>query len=195
VLRAPSALAALAALGVLAGCGAIVEDAAASWGALFMRSAAIDASAGLAGLAFVAFQGTMTIGRLLGDRTVDRFGARAVVRAGGLLAAASMGLVVAAPSVATALLGYGLAGLGVATLVPASMHAADEVAGLPAGTGLTIVSWLLRVGFLLSPPVVGVVADAVSLRAGLLGVVVAGIVVAIVGRVLRPRQTAPPPRR
>jgi len=47
-----------------------------------------------------------------------------------------------------------------------------------------VVSWLLRVGFLLSPTVVGLVADATSLRAALLGVVLAGLVVTGVGRVL-----------
>jgi hypothetical protein len=44
---------------------------------------------------------------------------------------------------------------------------------------------MLRVGFVLSPPLVGVVADASSLRVGLLGVVAAGALVAIIGRVLR----------
>ena len=82
------------------------------------------------------------------------------------------------------LVGFALAGLGVATLVPAAMHAADELPGVPHGVGLTVVSWLLRVGFLLSPPVVGLVADASGLRVGLLGVVLAGLGVLLFGRVL-----------
>jgi MFS family permease len=142
----------------------------------------------------VSFQGSMTIGRLLGDRLIDRFGARTVVRTGGAVTAAGMGLAVAVPSVTTTLLGYALAGVGVATLVPASMHAADELDGLSPGTGLTVVSWLLRVGFLLSPPVVGVVADAVSLRVGLISVVVAGVVVVVLGRVLAPHRVVAPVR-
>ena len=51
------------------------------------------------------------------------------------------------------------AGLGVATLVPAALHAADELPGLPAGLGITVVSSALRLGFLASPVVVGAVAD------------------------------------
>jgi MFS family permease len=172
----------LAALGVLAACGALVEDAAASWGALYLR--ALGAGVGAAGLAFVVFQGAMTIGRLLGDRFVDRFGQARVVRIGGALAAAAMGVGLAVPSRTTALAGYALAGFGVATLVPAAMHTADELPGLSAGSGLTVVSWLLRVGFLVSPPVVGLVADATSLRVGLLTVVLAGSLVVAFGRVL-----------
>ncbi len=180
----------LAALGVLAACGALVEDAGASWGALYLHDG-LRTSAATAGLAFVALQVAMTTGRLLGDRAVDRFGQRRVVRTGGAVAALGMGLALLVPSVPTALLGFGLAGLGVATLVPAAMHTADELPGLPPGAGLTVVSWLLRVGFLLSPPAVGLVADLTSLRVGLLSVVVAGAVTVLLGRILVDRTGAP----
>ena len=72
------------------------------------------------------------------------------------------------PSVATTLVGFALAGLGVATLIPAVYHAADELPGLPPGLGLAVINWLLRVGFLLSPLLIGVIADAASLRVALL---------------------------
>ncbi|MFC4015434.1 MFS transporter [Nonomuraea purpurea] len=177
-----SAVRMLAALGVLAACGALVEDAGASWGALYLSG--LHADAATAGLAVVAFQAAMTVGRLSGDRVVDRFGQRMVARAGGILAAAGMGAALAVPSVGAALAGFALAGLGFATLVPAAMHTADELPGLPSGTGLTIVSWLLRGGFLLSPLLVGFVADLISLRVGLLSVVLAGAVTVVLARVL-----------
>ncbi|QZN85532.1 MFS transporter [Cellulomonas sp. C5510] len=182
----------LAALGVLAACGAFVEDAGSSWGALYLRTE-VGTGAAAAGLAFVALQVAMTVGRLTGDRVVDRFGQRRVARVGGLAIAVGAGGMLAVPSLATTLAGFALAGLGVATLVPAVMHTADELPGLPAGVGLTVVSWLLRVGFLVSPTVVGVVADASSLRVALLSVVVSGLVVAGVGRVLLTRAAAPEP--
>ncbi|MFC0071804.1 MFS transporter [Umezawaea endophytica] len=180
---AGTAIKMLAALGVLAACGALVEDAGASWGAIYL-SGDLRTSAATAGLAFVALQVAMTVGRLTGDLAVDRFGQRTVVRAGGAFAAVGMGLALAVPTVGTALAGFALAGLGVATLVPAAMHTADELPGLPNGVGLTVVSWLLRVGFLLSPPIVGVIADLSSLRVGLLSVVFAGVVTVVLSRVL-----------
>ena len=181
-----SAVRMLAALGVLAACGALVEDAGSTWGALYL-STGLGTSAATAGLAVVALQGAMTIGRLTGDRVVDRFGQRTVARAGGMLAAAGMGVALALPTVPITLAGFALAGLGFATLVPAAMHTADELPGLPPGTGLTIVSWLLRAGFLLSPPLVGFLADLTSLRVGLLTVVAAGLVTAVLARVLADR--------
>ncbi|ACZ29265.1 major facilitator superfamily MFS_1 [Xylanimonas cellulosilytica DSM 15894] len=173
----------LAALGAIAAGAAFVEDAGSSWGALYLRTE-LGAGAAAAGLAFVALQVAMTVGRLTGDRAVDRFGQRRVARVGGVAIAVGMGFALAVPSLASTLVGFALAGLGVATLVPAVMHTADELPGLPAGVGLTVVSWLLRVGFLVSPAAVGLVADATSLRVGLLGVVGAGVLVAVVGRVL-----------
>jgi hypothetical protein len=93
----------------------------------------------------------------------------------------------AVPTVGTALAGFALAGLGFATLVPAAMHTADELPGLPPGTGLTIVSWLLRGGFLASPPLVGFIADRTSLRVGLLSVVAAGLITFVLARVFTDR--------
>ncbi|MFC4009935.1 MFS transporter [Nonomuraea purpurea] len=172
----------LAALGALAACGALVEDAGASWGALYLTG--LHADAATAGLAVVIFQVAMTVGRLSGDRVVDRFGPRTVARAGGILAAVGMGAALAVPSIPSALAGFTLAGLGFATLVPAAMHTADELPGLSPGTGLTIVNWLLRGGFLLSPLLVGFIADLSSLRAGLLSVVLAGVITIVLARVL-----------
>lgn len=144
----------------------------------------VGTSAAVGGMAFVAMQGAATVGRLVGDRVVDRFGQRRVARVGGALTAVGMALALLLPSVGTAVLGFALAGLGIATLVPAAMHAADEIPGLPAGVGLTVVGWLLRVGFLASPVVVGVLADLTSLRLALGTVVVAGVLVLLGGRVL-----------
>ena len=174
----------LAALGALAAAAAVIEDAGSSWGALYLRNE-LGAGAAVGGLAFVSLQVAMTAGRLTGDRVVDRFGQGPVALAGGALIAGGMGLALAAPSVPSTLAGFACAGLGVATLVPAAMHAADELPGLAPGVGLTVVSWLLRAGFLVSAPLVGIVSDATSLRVGLLGVVLAGLVVMALSPVLR----------
>ncbi len=84
--------------------------------------------------------------------------------------------------------GFAAAGFGVATLIPAAMHAADLLPGLRAGTGLMVVAWLLRVGSVSSPPLVGLVADATSLRVGLLVVPFAGVAAMVFAVALSPRR-------
>jgi MFS family permease len=166
----------LVALVVIAIAGATVEDAGSSWATLYLRDS-LGAPGAVAAFGYISLVGFMFIGRLIGDRMVDRFGERAVVRVGGFVAAAGMGAALAFPSVPGTIAGFAAAGLGVATLIPAAMHGADRLPGMRPGTGLTVVTWLMRVGFFGAPLLVGVIADATSLRVGLLSVPVAGVVV------------------
>src|SRR5699024_5202662 len=137
----------------------------------------------------IALVGAQTVGRLLGDRLVDRYGQRAVARAGGVIVTVGMGTLLALPTGPGTIAGFALPGSGVATLVPAAMSAANDVPGLRPGTGLTVVSWLMRLGCRASPPVVGLVADATSLRLGLLVVPLAGVLVALLAGVLSGRRS------
>ena len=179
----------LLALVAIAASGGIVEDAGASWAAIYLTGS-FETTTVVASLGFIALQGFQFVGRLCGDPLVDRFGQRAVARAGGALVLVSMGLALAMPTVTGTILGFGLAGLGVATLIPAAMASADQIPGFAPGTGLTIVSWLLRIGFLVAPPLVGAIADVTSLRVGLLIVPTVGVVVIACAGVLPSRQPA-----
>jgi MFS family permease len=141
----------------------------------------------------------MFVGRLLGDRLVDRFGERTVVRVGGLVTATGMGAALAFPSVGGTIAGFAAAGLGVATLIPAAMHAADLLPGLRPGTGLTVVTWLMRVGFFGAPLLSGYISEVAGLRVGLLIVPVAGVLASLLAGVLQrhraPVNGSPPPAR
>lgn len=178
----------LLALVLIAIAGTIVEDAGNSWAALYLSDSLGTAST-IAATGYIALVGAQFIGRMVGDRLVDKFGQRNIARAGGLIIAIGMGIALAFPTVPGTLLGFAATGFGAATLVPAAMQVADELPGLRHGTGLTIVSWLMRLGFLLSPPLVGLIADHTSLRVGLLIVPVAGVLVFLLARVLPGSQT------
>ena len=88
----------LVALVVIAIAGATIEDAGSSWATLYLRDS-LGAPGAVAVFGYVALVGFMFVGRMTGDRLVDRFGERAVVRAGGFVAAAGMGAALAFPSV------------------------------------------------------------------------------------------------
>lgn len=180
----------LVALVAIAIGGTLVEDAGNSWATLYLSSS-LGAPAAIAALGFIALVGAQFVGRLIGDGLVDRFGQRAVARAGGSITAIGMGLALAFPTVPGTIAGFAAAGFGVATLVPAAMHEADELPGLRHGTGLTVVSWLMRLGFLLSPPIVGLVADAAGLRIGLFVIPFAGVLVILLAGVLRADGSGP----
>ncbi|MCM3662056.1 MFS transporter [Georgenia satyanarayanai] len=177
----------LAALVLIAMSGTMVEDAGNTWSAVFLTQE-LDAGPALAGLAFVATVGAQFVGRVLGDPMTDRLGQRTVARFGAVLIIVGMGLVVVGPSAVAVIVGFALAGFGSATLVPAAMNAADDMPGMRAGSALTIVSWLMRVAFVVSPPLVGAIGDAVGLRAGLAVVPVLAVGTLLLAGVLRGRE-------
>lgn len=170
--------------------GGAVEDAAASWSAIHLRES-VRASAFVAGLGFVAAQALMVVGRLTGDRLVDRFGAARVARSGSLLATVGMLGVVVGPTPAAVVCGFAFAGLGVSTLFPLGLAAAGNVPGVRSADGVAIASWVARLSFLAVPPVVGMVADATSLRWGLGLVLLCTLVAAGLSGLLAERPDAP----
>lgn len=180
------------ALGAFATLAQAVEDTGATWSAVYLRDG-LGAAPAIAGLAFVALQVMQTLGRLFGDRTVTRYGDRAVARAGALLAGTGLGLALAVPSTAGTIAGFGVVGLGIATLIPAAMRTADALPGLAPGVGLTLVGSVSRVGSLAAPPVIGLLADTYSLRAALLVVPVAATLVLLLAPALT--STSRSPRR
>lgn len=176
----------LGALAAIAIAGALIEDAGSSWATLYLRDS-VGAPAATAAFGYVGLVGAMFVGRLAADRLVDRFGDAAVTRAGGVLVAAGMGAALLFPSTPATVAGFAAAGLGTATFIPAAMTHADRLPGLRPGTGLTLVTWLLRLGFLTSPPVVGLIADAAGLRVGLLSVPFAGVLAILLAGALSAR--------
>ncbi len=185
-IRVAVIMAALALIGIS---GALVEEAGNSWAALYL-SGSLGAPASVAAFGLIAVVGGQFIGRIIGDPLTDRFGSRATAVGGAAITLVGMSLALAFPSVPGTLAGFAAAGFGVATLIPAAMETADSIPGLRAGTGLTIVSWLLRLGFLGAPPLVGLVADTWSLRVGLLGIPLAGLVAILCSWALRRKARA-----
>ena len=167
----PVTILVLIVVGLLCAASMFPEDVAMNWSSLLLSEQG--AGAGHVGLGLVALQGTMIVGRLVGDRIIDAVGQRAVIAWGGALVTLGMSIALLASSVPGTLLGMAISGAGCAVAVPVTYSAADDVEGLPPGLGLTIVSWLARLAGLLAPPVVGRLADVhglwVALAYGLLG--------------------------
>ena len=157
---------ALWAVGAIGFCALVVEGATADWSAVYVRES-LDASAGVAALAFAAFSATMTLGRLVGDRLTTAWGAEALVRRGGLLSAAGVAaaLLIGDPIAAT--LGFALVGFGIAAMVPVVFRAASEVDGVAPGVGIAAAATTGYFGFLVAPPIIGGVAELTSLPVAL----------------------------
>jgi hypothetical protein len=171
----------LAALAVLAFCGLFAEGAAADWSAVYLAGP-LGAGAGLAALGFASFSVAMACFRLLGDRLTAAWGAAALTRRGGVLAAAGLAgaLIVGNPVVALA--GFACMGAGLAAFVPVVFRAAGSLPGVPASVGIAALTTVGYSAFLVGPPTIGVAAEAVGLTLALgLVVLLLGVLVAFGG--------------
>jgi fucose permease len=140
----------------------VTEGAMADWGGLYLRQD-LGASAAIAALAYSFFTASMTVGRIAGDWVNHRIGAVALLRWGALLTGVPLGAMLLIGHPAIALIGLFLVGLGVANGVPLMFSAAGRQPDTPPGPGIAAVSSMGSLGFLAGPPVIGFVADALSL--------------------------------
>lgn len=163
-------------IGVIAFAALLAEGSVGDWSAIYLHDHQ-GADTRTAAIALTVFALAMAIMRFAGDHLVHRFGPFAILQGSGLLAASGMAIALLAASPAIAILGYGLAGLGIAVLFPITLSIAPRFSGLSPGASVAAVATLGYGGFLIGPPLVGLLADQVGLPLAL-GVVVA-LVVAI----------------
>ncbi|WP_431896904.1 MFS transporter [Nonomuraea sp. bgisy101] len=149
-------------MGAMAFAGLLGEGSAGDWSAVYLHED-LGAATGLAALAFAAFSVAMTAGRFAGDRLALRFGPVALVRWSGLLAAAGLGLALLAAEPVWAIAGFGLFGLGLATMVPQVFSAAGNHDRARAGEAIAQVATLGYAGLMLGPVIIGGAAELVGL--------------------------------
>lgn len=182
---------ALLGLAALLFCILFAEGAVSNWSAVYLRKG-LGTSAGVAGLGYAAFSGAMAIGRLYGDRILERFGTSQVVQAGASIAALGLGLGVLIAHPLSGIAGFFVQGIGFAVLVPVLYRTAARTPNMAPGTSIAAVATAGYVGLFAGPPVLGFVADVLGLSWAIgLVAVLAGVVALAAGPVLRQPSTAP----
>ncbi len=161
------------------GTAVFIEGAPFDWGAIFLIDVT-GAGAALAGTGVILFTSGMLIGRLAGDHLVDRFGAVPTLFAGLVLSVAAMLLVVLTQLPATVLVGFAFWGLGISVALPVLYKLAGGHHSFAEGSGLAALTVGTRLGFMVSPALIGVAATTWSLPAALAVVVGLAAVASII---------------
>ncbi len=164
----------------------LAEGAVLDWSAVFLTSIR-HMAASYAGLGYAAFATTMTIGRLTGDRIVDRLGQRRVVLIGGLLAAFGFVVATTIPSWGAALVGYALVGAGAANIVPVLFSAVGRQTVMAESVAVPATMTLGYAGILVGPAAIGLVAHLSSLTVAFLILAAMLLAVAVSSRILARR--------
>ncbi|MFE1317492.1 MFS transporter [Kitasatospora phosalacinea] len=173
-------------LGLTALCTAYGEGALADWATLHLTDD-VHASGATAAAGYASFAFAMTAGRLSGTWLSERLGQTRVMLLGGLTACAGMATAALAPSVPLVLAGFVLVGLGLANVFPLAIAQAGAAAG---PQGVATASTLGYAGMLVGPPVIGFLADALSLPAALLTVAASSALAGLLALTVRRHRAA-----
>lgn len=134
----------------------MIEQVGSDWAA-FRLADDFGASPGLASLAYVAFTAGMTMARFAGDSVQARIGRERLHHLALVTSIAGLVCATLIPVRWVSLVGYLLAGAGVATFMPKLY---DDAARAPGrrGAGLGVMTGGMRVGGLVAPALVGALA-------------------------------------
>jgi MFS family permease len=171
-------------LGIIAFCVLLGEGAMADWSAVYLRNT-LETSAGFAAAGYAAFSGAMALGRLTGDRLTARLGPERLIRGGGLVVAAGLGLAVVTAHPAAALIGFASVGAGLSCLFPVLLSAAARTGNVATGPALAAVTAVGYTGFLAGPPLIGLAAEGITLRWALGIVAALGCLIAALAPAVR----------
>ena len=155
--------AALWLLGLISLMSMVPEGAVLDWGALYIQTE-LGADVASSGLAFSLFAGAMAVMRVAGDGLRNRHGAVRTLRVSALLGAGGLMGAALAPNASVAIVAFGIAGLGVANLVPVIFSAAGNHPGMASGAAISVVTMVGYSGILIAPTSIGFVAEAVGFR-------------------------------
>ena len=156
----------------------LAEGAIGDWSGIYLRHNTGASPAGAA-LAFTGFSLGMAIARLGGDVVNEWIGATRLLRFGSALVAIALGAVLLVGQTVPSVVGFVFCGLGIANAVPLLFSAAGRVN--PPGPSLAAAFTLGYTGFIVGPPVIGVLSDQVGLPRTLALLVVALVAVAVLG--------------
>ncbi|MCK3777073.1 MFS transporter [Ensifer sesbaniae] len=144
----------------------MTEGAVADWSAVFLRDV-FGLSAASAGFGYSIFAFMVAAGRFAGDRLKASYGPVAVARACSIASVTGLVLVVISPAAWAALAGFAAMGFGVSVGFPLAVTAAADQKDRPAAASVAILSFIALLGFLLGPPLIGLVAEHSDMRFGL----------------------------
>jgi fucose permease len=176
-------------VGVVTLCATTLEGAAADWLALYLTDER-GATASLAAAGYAVFAVAMAGGRFSGTTVAERLGRHGAVRAGGLVSFAGVLLTVLGPGLVSAYVGAALWALGVCLVFPAAVSAGGEAPERPADA-IAAVTTIGYGGFLLGPPLIGLLAEQAGLGRALLVLLVLAGGIAALAPAVRSRRATP----
>lgn len=166
-------------LGLIAFCCMICEGAMFDWSGIYFKKV-VQAEPAWIGAGYTAFMCTMATGRFIADWVTHKIGFKRTVQGSGVLIATGLILAVLFPFLFSAIAGFLLVGFGVSSVVPLVYSEAGKSSKITPSVALAAVSSIGFLGFLIGPPLIGLVAGFAGLQTSFTIIAVMGLSVALV---------------
>ncbi|MBC8085587.1 MAG: MFS transporter [Hymenobacter sp.] len=165
-------------IGLITFCGMLCEGCMFDWsGVYFQRVVQPDAAWVTSG--YVACMSTMALGRFLADYFTHRYGPARMLQVSSALITSGLLIAIVFPYLVPAIVGFLLVGFGIASVTPLAYTAAGQAGTVSPGVALALVSTIGYFGFLLGPPLIGLLGEVFNLRVSFALVAVIGAAVGV----------------
>lgn len=159
------------------------ENTMYDWSGIYFQNV-LHASQKITTAAFVFFMTAVTLGRFCGDYMVMRFGIKKILFYSAVMISVGFLICFLLPFIILTILGFVLIGIGVSCTVPLVFSIAGRSKSLSNGSALTSISTIGYLGFLMVPPMVGFISEALSMKwAFLIMAFLGGIMIFMVNKI------------
>ena len=162
--------------GLIAFSNMICEGMMFDWSGVYYKDV-IHASDTWRTTGYICFMACMTTGRMFSDKLINYWGPRKQLMLSGLVVTLGLVIAVSYPHLLVSTIGFMFVGFGVSSVIPTIYGTVGRNAAPGrASIDLASVSSLGFFGFLIGPPIIGFLSQAIGLRWAFLSVALLGIV-------------------
>lgn len=153
----------IAILGLIAFASMLCEGTMFDWSGVYFKNV-LKVEGGMVAAGYVAFMSTMATTRFVADYLKVKFGFKKILMGSGLLVFTGLALATGFNTVTSCIIGFLLVGSGVSAVVPLTFSESGKVSPTNPSGAVAVISTIGFLGFLIGPPLIGWIAELVSLR-------------------------------
>ena len=139
------------------------EGAVDAWAALYMRDV-IFVSGFTIGVATIAFNSFMVLGRLIGDKIRDILGTFNFLITLFIFSFFGLLIVINFSTLLSSIIGFSVLGIGISSIVPLAYSIAGKIKEVDSAIGISIISIAAYGVFMIAPALMGVIANLYGLN-------------------------------
>jgi MFS family permease len=175
-------------MGLLGMAASVGEGSAGDWGGVLARET-FGASAFVSTIPFIAFSFTMVVGRFYGDQLATKFGPNRILKVGGLIGGTGLATGLLIGGTGGVIFGWFLFGAALSAVIPLLFSAAGSMANkrfagsISPAEAVAMISGISYFGFIVGPPLMGFLADVITLRWAMLVPAALAIIISASSRI------------